>query len=359
MEPIILNHEHFMQRCLQLAKAGLGAVAPNPMVGCVIVHNNIIVGEGYHIAYGGAHAEVNAINSVANQDVLSECTLYVNLEPCAHYGKTPPCANLIVSKKIKRVVIGSLDVYPLVAGQGVAILQQAGIEVMSPILEKECRHLNRRFYTWHQKKRPYIILKWAQSADGFMDKKRSDNERAVNWITTPATQQLVHLWRAQEQAVLVGDTTVVNDNPSLTVRLVQGKNPVRIIISPKLDFPLDSKVLLNEAPTFIFYGHKDLMQSKVNGLKKINGELKFFPINEEHFLPGIMEKLYEENIQSVLVEGGAYTLNEFIINNLWDEARVLTGRVVLHDGLLSPPLNSTSAKQFSSDQDEVNIFYNT
>jgi diaminohydroxyphosphoribosylaminopyrimidine deaminase / 5-amino-6-(5-phosphoribosylamino)uracil reductase len=253
----------------------------------------------------------------------------------------------------------SFHVNPLVAGQGAAILQQAGIEVVAPVLENECRHVNRRFYTWHQKKRPYIILKWAQSADGFIDKKRDDNERKINWITTPATQQLVHLWRAQEQAVLVGDTTVVNDNPALTVRLVQGKNPVRIIISPKLDFPLDSKVLLNDAPTFIFYGDNDFAQSKVNELKMINSELKFFAVNSNQFLKSIMEILYHENIQSVLVEGGAFTLNEFIKNNLWDEARVLTGKAMLYDGLLSPQLNSTSAKQFSSDQDEVNIFYNT
>ncbi len=348
-----------MQRCLQLAKCGLGLVAPNPMVGCVLVHNNTIVGEGFHKIYGGAHAEVNAINSVANQDILSECTLYVNLEPCAHYGKTPPCANLIVSKKIKRVVIGSLDVNPLVAGHGVSILRNAGIEVIVPVLENECRHLNRRFYTWHQQKRPYIILKWAQSADGFMDKKRDDNERTINWITTPATQLLVHLWRTQEQAVLVGNTTVVNDNPSLTVRLVKGKSPVRIIISPKLDFPLDSKVIIEDAPTIIFYSANDATLERMQHLKAINNTLQFFPIDEKHFLPSVMEKLNEENIQSVLVEGGAFTLNEFINNNLWDEARVLTGKVLLHDGLLSPQLKNKSAKHFSSGNDEVKIIYNT
>ncbi len=352
------THQEYIERCLQLAELGLGSVAPNPLVGCVVVRNGEIIGEGFHRTFGEAHAEVNALNSVQNDSLLADSTLYVNLEPCSHHGKTPPCANLIIAKKLKRVVIGSRDVNPMVAGQGIQRLRDAGIEVVENILQEECLHLNRRFFTWHQKQRPYIILKWAQSKDGFIDKERVGQERGVNWITGATTRRLVHLWRAQEQAILVGNNTVINDNPSLTVREVAGTNPLRIVVSPSLDFPIDSNVASNEAPTFFFFRKDEGTAKMRNALLMKNETLKFFELNEKNALPEIVSVLHQHHIQSVIVEGGAYTLNQFIEQGLWDEARVLTGEVEFQHGLSAPILSLNSAQRTLHGADEANIFYN-
>jgi diaminohydroxyphosphoribosylaminopyrimidine deaminase / 5-amino-6-(5-phosphoribosylamino)uracil reductase len=348
-----------MQRCLQLARLGFGMVAPNPMVGCVIVHQGVIIGEGYHTAYGKPHAEVEAIHNVKNKELLKDATLYVNLEPCAHFGKTPPCANLLVQHQLKSVVIGSLDVNPEVAGKGVALLKQAGIEVVVGVLEKECKLLNQRFFTWHLQKRPYIILKWAQSADGFVDKKRVNNTRQVNWITGEASRQLVHLWRSQEQCVMVGDTTVINDNPSLTVRLVNGKNSLRAVISPMLDIPSDSAVLNHEANTVVFYVENETTRIKQKQLLDANNALLLKAVRPDFVLQDVLQHLHQMNIQSVFVEGGTFTISQFLDNHLWDEARVLKGKVIFNEGLPSPQIQLHAARQFSSGKDEVNIFYAT
>lgn len=231
------TEEKYLFRCLQLAKLGRGMVAPNPMVGSVVVHKGEIIGEGYHQAYGEAHAEVNAINAVKDKTLLPQSTIYVNLEPCAHFGKTPPCANLIIESKIPKVVIGCVDPYAEVSGKGIERMQNAGIEVVVGVLEKQSIALNKRFFTFHAAKRPYIILKWAQSANGMIDTLRGENEKGIVWLTQPATKTLVHQWRAEEAGILVGRKTIYNDNPSLTTRLVKGPHPIRIILDPncKLD----------------------------------------------------------------------------------------------------------------------------
>ncbi len=347
-----------MKRSIELAKMGLGSVAPNPLVGCVIVCDDKIIGEGFHQTFGAAHAEVNALENIKNDSLLSNSTLYVNLEPCAHHGKTPPCADLIISKKLKRVVIGCLDINPLVAGNGIQKLRESGIEVIENVLEEMCLHLNRRFFIFHNKKRPYIILKWAQSKDGFMDKKRGVDEKGVNWITTAASQRLAHRWRSQEQAILVGNTTLKNDNPSLTVRHVLGKNPIRIVISPNLDFDMDSAIVGQEASTFLFYNKREETEIKKNNLIAKNSELKFFELADENILTDILDCLYTENIQSIIVEGGAFSLNQFLLQGLWDEARVFVGYTNFNEGLEAPKCAGSLTESYFSDSDEVQIFYN-
>ncbi len=334
--------EIYMQRCIDLARLGEGYVAPNPMVGAVVVLDDIILGEGYHKKYGEAHAEVNAINNVQNKSLLAKATIYVSLEPCAHYGKTPPCADLIVASGIKRVVIGCQDTFSEVSGKGVLKLMQAGIDVTIGILEEKCRQLNKRFFTYHEKKRPYVILKWAQTKDGFLDKKRSENDTAhVNWISSPETQALVHKWRSQEQVIMVGRRTVQSDNPSLTVREVSGRNPVRVLIDSQLQISADSNIFKDDAPTIVFNRIKD---------EKI-GQVEYVQVNKmetSHFL----EKLYERNILSIFVEGGAKTLQYFIVENLWDEARVIEGTNTFKEGIKAPKILGVPAQtlQFGSDK---------
>lgn len=309
----INSHETYMRRCLQLASKGLGHVAPNPMVGCVIVHNHCIVAEGWHEYYGGPHAEPNAIHQVGD-DVLRESTLYVNLEPCSHYGKTPPCANLIRSKGIQKVVVGHLDPNPLVAGKGIQGLRDAGIEVEQGVLEKECRALNKRFLTLHEKKRPYIILKWAQTRDGYLSRFPLPNHQEDNWITGKESKVLVHQWRSQEQAILVGHNTALWDNPYLTTRLVAGKHPIRLVITKTPnDLPQGLNVLNTEAPTIVFNGMED----------GTNGNVQYVKINLENVLEDLLNECYVRQISSIIVEGGASTLNQFIRKNTWDEARIL------------------------------------
>lgn len=324
-----------MQRCLDLAVKGLGQVASNPMVGCVIVCDDKIISEGYHQFYGGLHAEPNALKDI-DSDTLKKSILYVNLEPCSHYGKTPPCADLIISKGIKKVVIGNLDSNPLVAGKGVQKLKNAGIEVEYGILNEECRELNKRFFTFHEKKRPYIFFKWAQTQDGFISKTPLPIDKKDNWITGDESKQLVHQWRANEQAILIGYSTALNDNPSLTVRLVKGKNPLRIVLDKNLELPLTLSVFNDEAPTLIVNAIKTEQQHNSTFLK----------LNFENLLPELMSYLFSQNITSLIVEGGTKTINQFIENNLWDEAFVFKNpQLNFESGIKAPEINLTQASQ--------------
>lgn len=313
----LLSDEIFMQRAIELARLGTGYVAPNPRVGCVVVHNGCIIGEGWHRQYGQAHAEVNAIEAVQHKEFLSESTVYVTLEPCAHFGKTPPCSTLLVQSKVKRVVIGTLDPFALVAGKGLAQLESAGIETRVGVLEADCVHLNRRFFTFLAEKRPYIVLKWAQSADGFM----APTGQAPYWISSSESRMLTHRWRASEAAILVGCNTVLFDDPELTTRLVAGPNPLRLVLT-HAPLPGRYRVFNTQAPT------EQLLYKK--------GELAIS-------LPSILNSLYERNVQSVLVEGGAATLNAFLASGFWDEIRVFTSPQRFEAGLKAAALPANAA----------------
>jgi diaminohydroxyphosphoribosylaminopyrimidine deaminase/5-amino-6-(5-phosphoribosylamino)uracil reductase len=322
-------YEKYMRQCLQLAQQGFGHVAPNPMVGCVIVYEGKIIGEGFHHEFGKAHAEVEAISMVKNQALLENSVLYVNLEPCAHHGKTPPCVDLIIEKKIPKVVIGSEDPFSEVSGKGIEKLKAAGVRVVKNILHDECRFLNRRFFTFHEKKRPYIILKWAQTKDGYIDRVR-EGVKGINWITGEDAQRLVHVWRAQESAILVGKNTVINDNPSLTVRNVKGKNPLRIILDSLASLENTYKVFDKNANTIMY---------NTVGSEKVHEQYERVKLSENmSTLDEILYDLHSRNIQSVIVEGGAFTLQAFINLGYWDEARVFTGDVLFEKGLKAPHL---------------------
>ncbi len=343
-----VNHEHYIQRCIELAENGIGKVSPNPMVGSVIVHNNNIIGEGYHQEYGKAHAEVNAINSVKDSSILKESTIYVSLEPCAHFGKTPPCSDLIIEKGIPHVVIGCTDPFAEVAGKGIEKLKAAGVQVELNILQKECEELNRRFFTYHNQKRPYIILKWAQTQDGFIDKKRDGISSGINWITHPHTQQLTHLWRSEEDAILAGKNTVINDNPSLTTRAITGKNPIRVVIDRKLEISTEYKVYDGTSKTIVF-----------NEVKQEESEfLTYRKVDFNDLLPQLLDVLYQQEIQSLIVEGGAHTINQFINSGLWDEARVLTGESSFESGLRAPEINQPPVKSFNYKRDLIKLYRN-
>jgi diaminohydroxyphosphoribosylaminopyrimidine deaminase / 5-amino-6-(5-phosphoribosylamino)uracil reductase len=317
-----------MKRCLELASNGIGYVAPNPMVGAVIVYQDEIIGEGFHVHFGHAHAEVNAIESVIDQSLLSQSTLYVNLEPCTHIGKTPPCSDLIISKGIRRVVIGTSDPNPVVGGKGIERLKKNGIEVIVNILKEECRELNRRFITYFEQKRPYIILKWAQTKDKFIDLNRKPGEPVgVNWISNKISRTMVHLWRSEEQAIMVGTNTVIVDNPQLNVRHWQGNNPLRVILDRSLRIPISSNVLDNSSHTLIFNEKKNEKGGKTEYCQIEFGEKMFSEIFHE---------LYKRQIQSILIEGGKILLESMINKNLWDEARVLVGDKYFEKGYPAP-----------------------
>lgn len=342
-----LTDEFYIQRCIDLALKGKGYVAPNPMVGAVIVFNNEIIGEGYHEEYGQAHAEVNAVDSIRDKSVLSESTIYVSLEPCSHFGKTPPCSDLIIHHRFKRVVIGCIDTFSEVSGKGIQKLRDAGIEVTVGVLEKECRALNKRFFTFHEKKRPYVILKWAQTSDGFIDKKREKNISGINWITQSETKKLTHQWRGEETAILVGKNTALNDNPSLTVREAAGNNPVRILLDNQLEVPENYNLFSDEAPTLVLN----------SVLAKKSGKIEW--ITASNITPKvILEMLYERNIQSVLIEGGKQVLESFILSGLWDEARILIGTKHFGEGLKAPILNLEPVSKTAYGADTVLIFEN-
>ena len=334
-----MEHESFMQRCVDLAYLGQGNVSPNPMVGCVIVKNGLIIGEGYHSEYGGKHAEIKAIESVIDQKEIENSTVYISLEPCVHHGKTPPCVHELINRKIKTAVIGSRDSNPIVGGKGIESLKRVGIEVIENILEEECRKLNKRFFTFHEKRRPYVILKWAQTSDGYLDKNREIGEKGVNWISSPESKVLVHKWRSEEQSILVGRNTILNDNPSLTVREISGKNPTRIVIDSQLQLSKDVNIFSKDAPTLVF---NRLKNDKIDGVEWIK--------ISETSTKRILDELFKRNIQSVLVEGGSRTLQYFIIDNVWDEARVIVGDVKFGDGIKAPVMNKvpSRAHQFSN-----------
>ncbi|QIY91045.1 bifunctional diaminohydroxyphosphoribosylaminopyrimidine deaminase/5-amino-6-(5-phosphoribosylamino)uracil reductase RibD [Chryseobacterium gallinarum] len=324
------NDELYIKRCIGLARKALGNTYPNPLVGSVIVHNGKIIGEGYHHKAGENHAEINAINSVENKDLIPESTIYVSLEPCAHYGKTPPCALKIKELGFKKVVIGAMDSHDKVNGKGKKIIQDAGIEVISGILEQECIELNKRFFTYHEQKRPYIILKWAESGDGYLDKDFKPTS-----ISNTLVNQWVHQLRADEHAILVGTQTALNDNPSLTVRNVEGENPVRILIDFDLKVPENFNIYNKEAKTLVLNSTKE--ESKDN--------IRFIKIRKENFLPDLMNALYKEQIQSVIIEGGCFTLQQFINAGLWDEAIVIKNENLrLKNGTKAPQFNHTANK---------------
>lgn len=328
--------EKYMTRCIQLAKIGQCNTSPNPMVGCVIVYNDKIIGEGYHLRAGQAHAEVNAINSVSDKTLLKKSTLYVNLEPCAHFGKTPPCANLIADLKIPNVVIGTIDTAAHVSGKGIEILKNAGCNVKVGVLEKESRQLNKRFFTFHEKKRPYIILKWAETLDGFIDvDKAIKSEVKPTWITNQLSKALVHKWRAEEDAILVGTNTVVSDNPRLTTREWIGKNPLRIVLDPTLRLIPDSKVFNSDAETIIIADISCKNQKKNELNSKIGIEFVNFSSDFKNQLEAILVKY---KLQSIIIEGGATTLQYFIDNNFWDEARVFIGEKYFKCGIKAPSM---------------------
>ncbi|MDT8412318.1 MAG: bifunctional diaminohydroxyphosphoribosylaminopyrimidine deaminase/5-amino-6-(5-phosphoribosylamino)uracil reductase RibD [Vicingaceae bacterium] len=345
----MISHETYMLRCLQLAKKGIRSAYPNPMVGCVVVHKNTIIGEGYHENYGEAHAEVNAINSVSNKSLLAESTIYVSLEPCAHFGKTPPCADLIVQNNIPHVVIGCIDSYTEVAGKGIEKLKKAGIKITLGILEKECIAINKRFFTFHHKKRPYITLKWAQTQDSFIDIDRSQNLELDNWITSAASKTLVHKWRSEEHAIMIGTNTALNDNPSLTVREWKGKNPIRVVLDLNLRLPKNLTIFNEEVPTIVFNSIKNKVAKNII-------YIKVEPT--KNILQQCMYKLYEQQITSVFIEGGSQLLQAFIDENLWDEARVFTGNKTFRNGLKAPILNNLPVSSKTIGDDELTIYLN-
>ncbi|MES2807628.1 MAG: bifunctional diaminohydroxyphosphoribosylaminopyrimidine deaminase/5-amino-6-(5-phosphoribosylamino)uracil reductase RibD [Bacteroidota bacterium] len=345
------NHENYMQRCLDIAAQGLGNVSPNPMVGAVIVYDDKIIGEGYHQQYGQAHAEVNAVNQVLQnfdngEDLLRQSTIYVSLEPCAHYGKTPPCADLIIKHRIPEVVIGCRDPFEAVDGKGIEKLKDAGLNVTLGVLEDECRWQNRRFFTRVQKHRPYVILKWAQTADGFF----APDDNSQFWITGAKSRQLVHQWRGKEDAILVGKNTAMIDNPQLNVRYGEGKSPKRIVIDRRLELSKTLNVFDQSVETLVF-----------NAVKTdIDGKIKYIALEDfDRYVPQyILYQLYLQDIQSVIIEGGATTLKSFINAGVWDEARVFTGTSTLTKGIKAPQINGIIAAETPSGEDRLQIIYN-
>lgn len=342
-----MNHEYFMQRCFDLASIGLANASPNPSVGAVLVHENNIIGEGFTSAYGGSHAEVNCLKSVKAEAVnlIKESRLYVSLEPCSHFGKTPPCSDLIIAYQIPHVIIANQDPNPLVAGKGIAKLKTSGIIVTENILAEKGCELNKRFFTFHTKKRPYIILKWAQTTMGFF----APDNNSQFWITNKKTKALVHAWRSQEMAILVGEKTILNDNPRLDTRLVAGKSPIRIVVNTEQH--LDEKLVIFQDgnPTIVF-----TFEQRANF-----GATTFVHlIKEESIIKQILAKLYQLAINSVIIEGGAYTLNAFIEAGLWDEARILTGEKELSKGIQAPKISGTSISEFKILNDNIQILIN-
>jgi len=334
--------ELFMQRALELAQLGIGYVSPNPRVGCVVVCDGKIIGEGWHQKFGEPHAEVNAINAVTDQSLLKESTVFVNLEPCSHFGKTPPCADLLIKHQLKKVVISTLDTNPLVGGRGIKKLKEAGIEVVTGVLEQAARELNKRFFTFFEHQRPYLILKWAQTADGFIAHKNFESK----WISNEFSRQLVHRWRSEEDAVLVGTHTASHDNPSLTVRDWTGRNPTRIVI--------DRFLRLNHYLRLFDKKEKTICYNVLKHEEHKN--LSLVRIEENNFLQELVHDLYKKNIQSVIVEGGAQTLQLFMDANLWDEARVFTAHRSFGEGIKAPALKGKLMTQQSVDSDRLEFF---
>jgi diaminohydroxyphosphoribosylaminopyrimidine deaminase/5-amino-6-(5-phosphoribosylamino)uracil reductase len=343
------KHDHhtdelFMQRAMELALLGSGYVSPNPLVGCVIVHDGKIIGEGWHKKFGGPHAEVNAVNSVSDKSVLKESSVYVTLEPCSHFGKTPPCSDLLIEHRVKKVVVANLDSNPLVNGGGLHKLRASGIEVITGVLDKKGRELNKRFFTYVEKQRPYIILKWAETADGFVARKNFESK----WISDEFSRQLVHKWRTEEDAVLVGMRTAQHDNPQLNVRDWSGRNPVRIVIDRFLK--LHEKINL-------FDGAQKTLCYNVLKHEELH-HVSLIRIDEENFLTHLVHDLYKQKIQSIIVEGGAQTLQAFINSGVWDEARIFVAPHTFETGIKSPVLAGVLEGQNKIKNDWLKIFYN-
>lgn len=348
------NHELYMRRALELAKLAIGHTSPNPAVGAIIVNNGQIIGEGWHRQYGGAHAEVNAINSVADKKLLPNSTIYVTLEPCAHWGKTPPCCDLIIAHKIPCVVIGTIDPFAKVDGQGIRRMKKAGIEVITNILEKECKQINAPFFTTHTLKRPYIILKWAQTADRYMDIIRTA-ETPSKWFTGNGCRAIVHRMRSQNNAIMVGTNTVILDNPTLTTRSYFGKNPIRITIDKNLILPVTANIFDNQAQTILFTTTENIQKAIDKFAHQTN--ITVLPLNySTETLPQIITHLYNNNIQSLIVEGGPTLLNSFISQKLFDKVVIFESPQTLTQiynssesaGLHAPILNISSKEEINS-----------
>jgi diaminohydroxyphosphoribosylaminopyrimidine deaminase/5-amino-6-(5-phosphoribosylamino)uracil reductase len=342
------EHHLYMQRAIELARLGAGEVSPNPMVGAVIVHNDSIIGEGYHERYGQAHAEVNAVKDALSKHpnaeaLLLQSTIYVTLEPCAHYGKTPPCADLIIKHHIPKVVVGCRDPFDQVNGKGIEKLLAAGVEVVLGVMESECLDLNKRFFTRVQKQRPYIILKWAQTEDGFF----APGDGSQFWITGEASKRLVHQWRGEEDAVLVGKHTALADNPQLNVRYGSGKSPKRVVIDRNLELPGHLHLFDQSVETFVF-----------NAIKTdVDGKVKYIALEDfDNFVPQyILFQLYLQDVQSIIIEGGAKTLETFISAGLWDEARIFAGKITLQDGIKSPVIHGDIISTYTVGDDTLTI----
>ncbi len=333
-----------MQRAFDLALLGIGAVSPNPLVGCVIVHNDTIIGEGWHKVYGGPHAEVNAVASVNDKSLLPDSTIYVNLEPCSHYGKTPPCADMLIQHGVKKVMIANEDSNPLVGGNGIEKLREAGVEVTVGVLQKEGRELNRRFFTFVEKKRPYIILKWAETSDGFIARENRDSK----WISNEYSRQLVHRWRSEEDAVLVGTGTAEYDNPSLNVRDWSGRNPVRIVSDRNLRLDKRLKLFDHSQSTLCY-----------NILRDEDGHnLNLIKLSKENYWKNLIDELFKRRIQSVIIEGGAQTLDEFIKLDLWDEARIFRSLQSFDKGIFAPKLEGIIIKEEKIIGDQLTVIRN-
>ncbi len=344
----MITEETYMQRCLELANRGLGLVAPNPMVGAVLVHGKRILAEGWHAAFGGPHAEVHCLQSLseADQSLLPQSTLYVSLEPCCHHGKTPPCTNLIIDSGIKQVVVGCLDPFEKVRGAGIQQLKEAGITVRTGVLEKDCRWMNRRFFTYHQRKRPYIILKWAQTADGFI----AGPQKQRLSISHEMTNRLVHRWRTEEMGILVGYNTVLMDDPLLTTRFWLGKNPIRLVIDAMGALPTGQKIFNTDAPTKVF----SFVENKPPEIKTVLLTDKHRAISEQ-----VLEHLYDHAIQSVLIEGGRQTLSSFMDAGYWDEIRVITNtKMKIGEGYEAPvlPVNAIRFEQTCLANDQIDFY---
>ncbi|WP_073417014.1 bifunctional diaminohydroxyphosphoribosylaminopyrimidine deaminase/5-amino-6-(5-phosphoribosylamino)uracil reductase RibD [Flavobacterium defluvii] len=339
-------HEKYIKRCIELAKNGFGTTYPNPMVGSVIVYDGKIIGEGWHKKAGEPHAEVNAVRSVKDKSLLKKATIYVSLEPCSHFGKTPPCCDLIIANEIPNVVVGTVDPNEKVAGRGIKKLVEAGTNVTVGILEDECNDLNKRFFTFHQKKRPYIILKWAQSLDGFLaPEKEIDQERKPVWITNTYSRQLVHKWRSEEQAILVGTQTVIDDNPKLNVRDWSGNNPVRVALDQNNRISKDSFVFDESVKTII-------LSKSENNISKEN--IIFEKIDfDKNLIENILSVLHQHQIQSVIIEGGRQTLQSFIDKDIWDEARIFVGKNTFKKGTKAPEIQKQKTSKTYIQNDEL------
>ena len=344
------SHEWYINYCLELAAKGIAAAMPNPCVGAVVVHNGQIIGEGYTQPYGGSHAEVVAIGAVEDKELLKTATLYVTMEPCCHTGKTPPCTDLILHSEIPKVVVGARDSFEEVDGKGIELLRSNGVEVVVPILENECKFVNRRFYSFYEKRRPYVILKWAETQDGFIDKDREDGDIGVNWISCEETNKTTHTWRSQEIAIAVGKNTAKVDNPSLTTRNVKGKNPIRMVFDRNNELSKELKLFQPEAEIWVFNASQEGKEGHINWIK----------IPFENSVEEFLNVLFERKIMSVIIEGGRHVLQSFIQSENWDEIRRIKGSTNFKSGVKAPKFSFGNYQKYSyqSGEDSIDVVAN-